>query len=402
MNILFSLFIASIQAIGQVIFFCVLGALLNHFSVLDISLQRGLSLLAVHFFIPVFLFTNTAVSITPKQLFKYFPLPLYFLAFAGLAWIAATLASHWLSATPAQGRFITATLMFTNVSTLSMALAQSIATTSAFQVLKWRKDDTSEAVVARGVSYVVFFGIFANFLRWSYGTYLLSSDNDEEDLHAIETEKLPTDASESTRTSKQSCWSYMSHCILCVLRTFFNSASVAALLGLIVALTPLRDHLVNHHAFLYPIVYVPLHACGNSSISLVLICLGAQLWDLYSGGDAPRDHRGFLRLEDPPQFDYTRIVRTVFVLRLFVLPVLSITLVMLTRQWVALAMDPTFLLMLLILASAPTAVNLMTVCQANRAFEQPMALVLFGQYITSALLQMGWCMWFLWILTLLF
>ncbi|KAF9585302.1 hypothetical protein BGW38_002972 [Lunasporangiospora selenospora] len=61
-----------------------------------------------------------------------------------------------------------------------MALLQSLALSAAGARLLRDENDTAEQVAARGISYILFYAIFGNLVRWSYGFTLLVPKDPEE------------------------------------------------------------------------------------------------------------------------------------------------------------------------------------------------------------------------------
>ncbi|KAF9361014.1 hypothetical protein BGX26_006566 [Mortierella sp. AD094] len=61
-----------------------------------------------------------------------------------------------------------------------MALIQSLAMSAAGSRLLRDENDTMEQVAARGISYILFYAIFGNLVRWSYGFSLLVPKGAEE------------------------------------------------------------------------------------------------------------------------------------------------------------------------------------------------------------------------------
>jgi predicted permease len=64
------------------------------------------------------------------------------------------------------------------------------------------------------------------------------------------------------------------------LRPILTAPFLAALFGLLVALTPLRSLLVDPDAPLRTTLFAAVKSCGNAAVPVILICLGAQLTTL--------------------------------------------------------------------------------------------------------------------------
>ncbi|RUS16244.1 auxin efflux carrier [Endogone sp. FLAS-F59071] len=173
-----TLAVAALEAIVQVVLIILSGFLLARTGYLDPGKQKWLSKLNMTFFTPCLLFTNIAKSISWDKFLALWPLPLFYFLFAGISWGLSRTGSRLFRFSGAQTRFVTATVIFSNTNSLPVAMIQSLALSKAGEILYWGADDTKEGVAARGISYILFFAVFGNILRWSYGYNLLSNDSE--------------------------------------------------------------------------------------------------------------------------------------------------------------------------------------------------------------------------------
>ncbi|KAG0223991.1 hypothetical protein BGX31_008242, partial [Mortierella sp. GBA43] len=138
----------------------------------------------LYFLTPCLLFTKIASTITWEQFKTFWPIPIFFLLTSIMAWAVARLGSKVLYFSSDEEKFITASVMFGNANALPIALIQSLALSVAGDRLLRDENDTPEQVAARGISYILFYTIFTNLLRWSYGfSLLVPKDEDDYTLH---------------------------------------------------------------------------------------------------------------------------------------------------------------------------------------------------------------------------
>ena len=145
----------------------------------------------------------------------------------------------------------------------------------------------------------------------------------------------------------------------------------AALFALIVGLTtPLKQLMFDKSSFLYPCLTTAIQNCGRAAVPLILVCLGAQLTDIYN---SPQDN----------QVKYRPVVAAITT-RMFIMPLLVIPTVLAFvaygEQWCAIATDPVFSVMMIILGCTPTAINMVQISQVTGCFENEMLRVLFWSY----------------------
>lgn len=89
-------------------------------------------------------------SVISLEIFlAFWPIPLFFLCFAGLSWISAQVVSRVLGISEAYRRFVTACVMFSNTNSLPIAIMTSLAVSEAGKLLYWKADDRRDDVAAR-------------------------------------------------------------------------------------------------------------------------------------------------------------------------------------------------------------------------------------------------------------
>jgi predicted permease len=334
--------------------------------------------------------TNTATSITRNNFSSLYPIPLYFCLFATTAYLLAQLGTRTVvQVTPSQRNFCIANLMFSNTNSLPIALLQSLAVSSAFVWLRHVPGDDAQSVAARGIGYIVFYSFFGNMVRWSYGHLLLKNDLDSPG----EAEEIKVEPWVLRRISVAGyVWNgmYMAYKFLSKVT---SPPLIGALIGLIVALNPvLNTAVVKPGTFLHATLFVGLRKCGDASVPLLLVCLGAQLSSLLGTEVKKRD----VEINNPAYPSYQGVLGFIVLSRLVILPLLTFLQVLYTHKWFPIAQDPMFIVTIMLIGSCPTAINLMTVCQTEGRFELPMGRSLLFQYGGGLLTLSLWCVLFLW------
>ncbi|OZJ02761.1 hypothetical protein BZG36_03352 [Bifiguratus adelaidae] len=170
----FDLVIAAVQAICQVAVIILAGFLLSRAGFIDYKNQKWLSKLNMHFFTPCLLFTKMASQITFAKFIALWPIPAFYAIFAVLAFLLSRLGGRLGHLRPGYIKFVEAAAMFGNTNSLPIALIQGLAYSKVGQSLWQDGNDSAERVAARGISYILFYAIFGNILRWSYGYKLLT------------------------------------------------------------------------------------------------------------------------------------------------------------------------------------------------------------------------------------
>ncbi|ORY04224.1 auxin efflux carrier [Basidiobolus meristosporus CBS 931.73] len=396
-----SLIKASGEAILQIAVTCGTGIYLAKNGILSRDLQKSLSNLNLNFLTPCLLFTTVAFAVSPSVFLTFWPIPSYSLIFTLISMLASTICARLFHFSKAQANFSKAASMFPNTNSLPIPLIQSLANSTAAKMLLWDDNDTPENVQARGISYIVIFAILGNFLRFSYGFQLLDTPiTQTNDDHLPEHDKsIDSDYASSTGDEGASEYAGLlgqpsTHStpnlfqVLVskikqsykIVRKVFNPPLYATFAGLFVGLIPrLKGLLFGSNPIFRPIMRA-IDICGQASIPLILLCLGAQLYAL-SGRSG-----------------FKKVIWTIVVQRLLVMPMVAIGVVLLTHKLISLGSDPVFVLTMMILGSGPTAVNLMNICQALGNYEDEMAELLLYSYLIAAPALTLWVVVYLWVI----
>lgn len=158
----------------------------------------------------------------------------------------------------------------------------------------------------------------------------------------------------------------------------------AALLALIVGFIPsLQQLLFAKDSFIYGSIIVGLENCGSASVPLVLVCLGAQLSSM-----------SFEREDDESK----NVVTLAVIARMVVSPLISIALVTAIhyycQDFIGIAADPAFYVVLGLLSAMPTAISLTQIAQGGHS-ENLLVRTLFWGY---GILCLPFCMFILLVL----
>lgn len=227
----------------------------------------------------------------------------------------------------------------------------------------------------RGVSYILFFGLFSNFFRWSFGFNLLRKESkDEEEVVADYTsiishvDSATLTSYGSIRTSEKDS-SPLFRKAMKYIQGFMSPPLYAAILAFLVGLcNPLKSILYNKDSFFYVSFTHAIESCGKASVPIVLICLGAQLKTI-------RQVQGTISNKVQQTVKATLLIR-VFLVPLCIIPIIYAF----SRLKLDLAKDPVFIVSMVIAGCMPTSINLAQITQANRAFQDEMLHVLFWSY----------------------
>ncbi|KAI8060352.1 auxin efflux carrier [Gongronella butleri] len=186
------LVLAALQAIFQVVAVVALGAMLTRAGYFDESKQKWMSRLNMDFFTPCLLFTSIAPLISVQKLLEFWPIPAFQFVFLLVSWAAAEVTSRVFGVTADFRRLVTVCAMFLNTNSLPIAIISSLAYSEAGQVLYWHADDTRATVAARGIAYTLFYAMFCNIVRWSYGYHLLQpTDMDNASVKSLSSDQGP-------------------------------------------------------------------------------------------------------------------------------------------------------------------------------------------------------------------
>ncbi|OAQ34060.1 auxin efflux carrier [Linnemannia elongata AG-77] len=393
-------------------------------SVLLLAGGEAVSTLNLYFLTPCLLFTKMASTITWDQFKSFYPIPIFYLFFSLTSWTIAKLGSRFLGFSRDEEKFVIASVFFSNTNSLPMALVQSLAMSGAGGRLLRDEGDDRQLVAARGMSYILFYAIFGNLVRWSYGfSLLVPRDRPEEkevegeekgvDVYVEAREDLrhevPTREGEvridmdnhnsnnpQTRHNQNpsislapSLSSNQPPTLLQKSKVVFDKISqlltpplLTALVALVVGLVPALHHFfMSHESKFYAFVVRPLEECGAGAIPLILLCLGAQVVHLASSSSSISP------------VGYAILARNILA------PLICLPAILFhpTSLSPTLTQDPVFKMVLVLVAGAPTAINLTQLCQIKGFFEREMATMLFWSYcVLGVPLVLGWALVGLW------
>ncbi|KAI8335797.1 auxin efflux carrier [Chlamydoabsidia padenii] len=392
------LVLSALQAILQVIVVAGFGVILTKTGYIDSSKQKWLSSLNLHFFTPCLLFVNIASVITLEKLVEFWPIPVFFVVFTCISWTVSQVVIRVFGVRGIHRHFVVACSLFCNTNSLPFAIISSLAYSEASRILYWRADDTQQDIAMRGIAYTIFYGMFCNIIQWSYGYHLLQPTEHETPRKK---ERHPSDASTMGTNDliyvqqKDTQWQASplvtpnettpllptTHplspvppsrlkCMMLACHSVMSPPLYAAFLALVIGLSPIQPLLFNKHAFLYPSVTLAIEACGKLAVPLILICLGSQLTFITQQGGTTSSRLA------------RQAVLASVVTRMIICPLLVLITVMacLTYTKLTLLQDPIFVVTLILLGCAPTAINLSQITQVSGCFEQEMMYVLFWSY----------------------
>ncbi|KAK3814124.1 MAG: membrane transport protein-domain-containing protein [Benniella sp.] len=314
---------AAAEAVSQVLVIVACGVILSRIGYLSQSTQKSLSKLNLYFLTPCLLFTKIASTITWTQFTAYWPIPVFYALFSFISWIIAKVGSRLLGFSKNEEKFVIASVLFSNTNTLPLALLQSLAFSAAASRLMRDENDTMEEAAARGISYVLFYAIFGNLIRWSYGfTLLVPKDKKSNNTFTDESdvdEPLPTPAvlinvdmdsathptaststmapkrvpanpshlpvpgapkspTISVKSSTESILTKAASTTYERMRQVMTPPLVTALIALVVGLVPPLHHLfMSPDSNFYRFLVRPIESCGSTAIPMILLCLGAQV-----------------------------------------------------------------------------------------------------------------------------
>ncbi|KAG0307687.1 hypothetical protein BGZ99_001381 [Dissophora globulifera] len=267
---------------------------------------------------PCLLFTKIASTINWTQFKAFWPIPVFYVLFSAMSWVVAKVGSRILRFSKDEENFVIASVLFSNTNSLPMALIQSLAFSAAGDRLLRDENDTKEDVAARGISYVLFYAIFGNLLRWSYGFTLLvpqtKASDEESNLPAPSVQiniDTPTSSEHPTahipvktstfvpvssthlhpssashpRSPAVSVKSVAESVLMRAASTAYERVRrvltpplVTALMALLIGLVPaLHQLFMSPESTVYRFLVRPIESCGASAIPMILLCLGAQV-----------------------------------------------------------------------------------------------------------------------------
>lgn len=236
------------------------------------------------------------------------------------------------------------------------------------------------------MAYCVIYAMTSNYFRWSFGTHLLSQDEDWELF-------IPVKTASKTSSKKVTLFNRMMMPIYWSFVPCFTPMGLAGIFGIVAALSPLRLLLVEPKAPLYATIFVAIRGCGYAAVPLMLVLLGAQITTLWTtmNKSLRKSMLGDVIPSDYPSYRWANI--WVIANRLVLLPLLSA----IVLQFVIpvlnfhLLLDPMFIISILLMASMPTSTDLWIISEKLGNFERQMAKILVWQHLLFLPMSLIWC-----------
>jgi len=443
---------SSIGAVGGTGLVILVGFYFASTGALTQETAKQLSKLTLYFFSGCLMFVNLAESVTWSGIVEMSGIPLFVAVFYLVNWLAAQ-AGCVLLRVPKLWRFVTASLMFGNNNNWPVALVMALADSHQKDLERKAPSEMfanpKNSLAARGLSYVFIYAMFANLVRWSYG-YSLLANSDAEDappnpapvdetspllrLVASPPESNPRrvvrlpqrQKSLGTGTDEawtsyednpdsevdphpidtiRSTWTRIANTafgkfVAALVGPFDNPPMKASLLGMLFALIPqLKSLMFGPGAPFKMLITAPLKHCGQASVPLTLVGLGVSLQkvllDKRRAAQATTEQIAWQR-------QVNRAVAFICFWRLIVMPFLAVGMVQLLRPYISLLrVDPMYVLVLLILSSSPTAINLQQIAAVHGHFEGELSWCLLWQYgLVIPIMSASVAAWLYWIRTL--
>lgn len=153
----------------------------------------------------------------------------------------------------------------------------------------------------RGISYILFYAIFANLVRWSYGFDLLVPRNANSSSAALEDENqtliiglnnstLSPGAIWETSRSCRGTRTWLKKAVSTVhsrVREILTPPLLTALVALVIGIVPALHRLfTSPSSRVYSFLIHPIENCGAAAIPMILLCLGAQAAHFATAGNA--------------------------------------------------------------------------------------------------------------------
>ncbi|OLY81468.1 putative transporter [Smittium mucronatum] len=167
------LYLAS-KAIAEIFLIAVCGYYFARRGTLNKRSLRMMSELSVQLLTPCLLFSNMVETLNPTVLLELWltPVAYFFYGFVSFVWVYAS--GYSLNVKSDYLRLLSVAVFFANTNTIPVSLMKNILSSPGSEFLYKDPNDTPKLMAARGVSYSIMFATFANLLRWSLGTMMIS------------------------------------------------------------------------------------------------------------------------------------------------------------------------------------------------------------------------------------
>ncbi|GAA5977805.1 hypothetical protein JCM11641_006078 [Rhodosporidiobolus odoratus] len=168
-----------VESILEVFFLCLVGWILAKKGIVDDKAKRTLNKINTTLFTPCLLFNKVAFSLTPDKLADLYIIPIGFCLISAFSASVAWSFGKLVGLKRGQRNFAIACATFQNSNSLPIALMQSLVGEKL--PLAWGPHDTKDAMLGRGLSYLVLFSTLGIVVRWSIGVRLLTSAETEQE-----------------------------------------------------------------------------------------------------------------------------------------------------------------------------------------------------------------------------
>ncbi|CAG8470175.1 6293_t:CDS:2 [Ambispora leptoticha] len=341
------------QSSTLILLLCLIGYWCARVGIITTTVQKGLSELIITVLMPSLLFSQVASGTDAATIIYLWPIPVFLYIFAMFSGSLGLLGGKLFGFDSKQTKFVTASIIFNNLTSLTLGLIQNLGTTEAMQFLLWKEEDTPEKAKARD---------------------LLSDEESAKRAHLSRKISHEGSFNESTPLLRPISSSHAKNFstasrrvreVMSNVETLMNPPIYAAIAALIVGSIPsLKSLFFGENALLYPTITKSMIFLGNASTPLTLLTLGAQLSNLSSRSKGGKMYSA---------------ISWVMIARFMIMPFIGIFLVMMTRDW--LVDDPMLWFVLMMLASGPSAFNCINITQLTGAFQEEMARLLIYSYI---------------------
>ncbi|GJN89370.1 hypothetical protein Rhopal_002350-T1 [Rhodotorula paludigena] len=155
------------------------GWFLAHKGIVDAKAKKTLNKINTSLFTPCLLFNKVAFSLTPDKLADLYIIPIGFCIISAFSAGVAYIFGRLVGLRKSQRNFAIACATFQNSNSLPIALLQSLIGEKL--PLTWGPHDSRDAMLGRGLSYLVLFSSLGIIVRWSIGVRLMTSAEGQED-----------------------------------------------------------------------------------------------------------------------------------------------------------------------------------------------------------------------------
>ena len=324
---MFLIFICSIKSVATILLASCAGILLVKYKVLGNDAIRTLSKIVFLVTLPALLATKVASSIDLDTLYKLWPIPISAFVFVFTGFILSKLSCIIFKIPQDSRGVVRAASSLGNSGYIPIPLI--IAICAIFPIFI---DDPNAS--DRGITYISAYLMVLSPLLWVYGYNTIAGRA----MHKLK------------------------------LKYFFPPPVIGILIGLTIGLIPfLNNTFCLYNGFCFPI-FESWKILAAATIPLALIVLG-----------------GRFAIPDKEVSIDKKIIITVALLKLIVLPIFAIGYIFILRHFKIISLDPILALVLIIEAAVPPANNLILMASLHKKNEGVTAKTLFWCYLLSTI-----------------